>query len=338
MRLDNVARPLTLPRFSPSGALRAPEAEKGGLHALAAVLRSDGRVLSLPLPLPTEAAVAVDRYRSAAEDAVGLVVGTVPRQVVVVLDGRVVRVDEDDLVPLLAAVLTDPVAVEHAQVRVLACGAFLGDALDVLPATDARDALALRAAAGLVAALSRPTLTDGNASDDDALFGFVAEHGPCRGASDGRCGRQRLRRASPVFAATAVLPSFRRRGSSRRLECRNMRFVPYVFTTGVAWFKSRAARLTSRSAHAGARLVPVVQRLPRCLPLGVSDVRTRLVDETGHAGRLTGNPLWYSSMRVASTSSKSARQSSASALIGGFQDSEKVPISGRGRRYEGIDE
>ncbi len=100
---------------------------------------------------------------------------TDPVEIVVVFDRRVVRIDEDHFEPLLGAVFTDPVTVQHTEVGVLPGDPFLADALDVLSSADAVDALSLRASARLVSLLARRPLADGDASDDDTLFGLVAE-------------------------------------------------------------------------------------------------------------------------------------------------------------------
>ena len=131
-----------------------------GLRALAAVV---------------QATVGLASGGLAAERATGLAVVTDPVEVVVVFDRGVLGVQEDDLVPLLGAVLADPVAVEHAEVRERSRGALLCDALDVLAAPDAVDALSLRAPTGGESLLASGPLADGDASDDDALLGLVAE-------------------------------------------------------------------------------------------------------------------------------------------------------------------
>jgi len=87
----------------------------------------------------------------------------------------VVWVDQHRLEPLLGAVFADPVAGEHAQVRVLPRDAFLADPLGGLPAPDPVDTLSFRPAAGLVSLFARVPLPDGDASDDDPLFGLVAQ-------------------------------------------------------------------------------------------------------------------------------------------------------------------
>ena len=115
------------------------------------------------------------RTGEATEGPSRLCVVADPVQVVVVLDRRVLGIEEDHFEPLLGAVFTDPVAVEDAEVAELPAGALLGDALDGLPTPDPVDALALRPTTGSEALLSGGPFSNCDASQDDALLGFVAE-------------------------------------------------------------------------------------------------------------------------------------------------------------------
>ena len=119
------------------------------------------------------AAAALSGGRPTAVGSTALAVVTDPRQVVVVLDRAVFGVKENDLEPLLRAVLADPVTVQDAEVPELSAGTFLGDPLEVLSAGDLVDTLSLRAAARLEALFAGAALSDRNAGDDDALFGFI---------------------------------------------------------------------------------------------------------------------------------------------------------------------
>src|SRR3972149_3769126 len=84
-----------------------------------------GRIFSAPLP-------ALPRAREPAAAPAPLGPPGDPRDLRVVHDGGVVRVDEDDLVVLVPAVLPDPVGIEDLEVRGVGRGAVLRDALSAL--------------------------------------------------------------------------------------------------------------------------------------------------------------------------------------------------------------
>ncbi len=125
--------------------------------------------------LRTETTPLCAGARETPERAVLVGVVADPVEVVVVLDGGVVGVEHDYLVPDLATVRADPVRVEHPEVGVLSGAALLGDAFDTLSPGEPVDPLTGRASAGLEPALAGPALADADPRDDHTLFCLVPQ-------------------------------------------------------------------------------------------------------------------------------------------------------------------
>jgi hypothetical protein len=100
------------------------------------------------------------------------------------LTGRVRGIDKDDLVVVVGTILVDPVGVQDTEVTRAATDALLGDRPEV---ADGGDEDTLRGGLTVDDTLgNRPlaaTTTDGNAVDDVALLGLVAETPGLVGAS-----------------------------------------------------------------------------------------------------------------------------------------------------------
>ena len=90
-------------------------------------------------------------------------------------DYRMVRVYQDNLVPLVAAVGSDPVGVEHFQVREFTCGPLLGNHLQRLGYSNLGDAGALGAASALDGGLAHAPAPDTSACHHEALLGAKAQ-------------------------------------------------------------------------------------------------------------------------------------------------------------------
>ena len=131
---------------------------------------------ALALVVQTATALARRGLASVGSSSVGgLAVGTGKHtELLVVDDGRVVRIDEDDLVVLVLAILADPVGVENLEVGEVAVHTLFSDALRVLGHGDLGDTGLGRLALHVNLALSQATAADAGSDEHNALLGLVA--------------------------------------------------------------------------------------------------------------------------------------------------------------------
>lgn len=100
---------------------------------------------------------------------------TNPVQVFVGVNRRVRWVNENDLEPLLRAVLSDGIRIQDSEIGVFSACSFFGDPLSVLFARYPPDPLSFGATASAVALFPRGAFRDTDADNDDTLFGFISE-------------------------------------------------------------------------------------------------------------------------------------------------------------------
>ena len=135
---------------------------------------------ALALVVQTTTALTGGRLATVGSSTVGsLAVGSGEyTELLVVDDGRVVRIDHDDLVVLVLTILADPVGVEDFQVGEVAVDTLFGDALRVLGHRDLGDTGLGRLALHVDLALAQATTANTGADEDDTLLGLVA-HAAC---------------------------------------------------------------------------------------------------------------------------------------------------------------
>ena len=131
---------------------------------------------ALALVVQTATALARRGLASVGSSSVGgLAVGSGKHtKLLVVDDGRVVRIDEDDLVVLVLAILADPVGVEDLEVGEVAVHTLFSDALRVLGHRDLGDTSLGWLALHVNLALAKSTTANASSDEDDTLLGLVA--------------------------------------------------------------------------------------------------------------------------------------------------------------------
>src|SRR2546422_645226 len=124
------------PRRSPPAGTRDPDRVRVSLLALP-VVRADARAGPLrALPLVHQAAALAARARESAERPATVLGLADPVDLRIVLDRGVLRVHEDHLVVLVAAILSDPVRVQDLHVRVALRDSLFRHPLDRFPHRD----------------------------------------------------------------------------------------------------------------------------------------------------------------------------------------------------------
>jgi hypothetical protein len=93
-----------------------------------------------------------------------------PRNPAVRKDLGADRIDQDHLKEFFFAVLSDPVRVEHLEVRVVLLRSLLSDGLNAFGQGHAEDSLVLRATTGDNGSLALPAAPDSNADKDESIL------------------------------------------------------------------------------------------------------------------------------------------------------------------------
>ena len=127
--------------------------------------------------VPESASLLSGRGQTAVDTVLVLVVAD-PVDLGIVLDDRACGVHEDDLVPLVLSICSDPVAVQNLEVLVSLLGPLFGDALEGFADDELLLSLPLGPPSGLDLSLLEGTLPDLCPDEDVSLLGLVAE-GPC---------------------------------------------------------------------------------------------------------------------------------------------------------------